>query len=157
MKAKLIDNISKILNDTFRGISGFLKGQLILMGITFVIISTGLLFMDMPLPFLIALGIAISDIIPIIGSGIVMIPWIVISFITGNTYNGAGLAIIYLVFIIARQILEPVIIGGKIGIRPLYTFFSSIIGSLIFGPLGFIIGPVIAIIINSIYKLKKFY
>ena len=62
---------------------------------------------------------------------------------------GINLAVIYVVLIIIRQIIEPRILGKAIGIKPLYTFMATILGSLLLGPIGMILGPLIAVVINS--------
>ena len=82
-------------------------------------------------------------------------PWSIISFILGNSYLGKGLAVIYIVLIITRQVLEPKILGKEIGVRPLYTFLATILGSIILGPVGLILGPLIAVVITSIIRTKK--
>ena len=141
--------ILKIIKDTGKGIKGYIKSQLILMLITFIILAISLTIIKAPMAILIALGISILDLLPIVGSGIIMIPWSIINFISGNNQMGIKLGIIYFVLIIIRQILEPRILGKEIGIRPLYTFLATILGSLILGPIGVILGPLIAVVINS--------
>ena len=145
----------QIIKDTGKGIRGYIKSQLILMLMTFGILSVGLKIIEVPMAILISLGIAILDILPIIGSGIVMVPWSIISFISGNNQMGKSLAIIYISLLIIRQILEPRILGKEIGVKPIYTFISTVMGSIILGPIGVIVGPLIAVIINSIIKIKK--
>jgi predicted PurR-regulated permease PerM len=156
MKKIFLDNLADVINDAVKGIVGFFKGQVILMLMTFTILATGLSVIGAPLPVLIAAGITLFDLLPIIGSGMIMIPWAVISLIAGDQKNAAEIAILYLFLTVSRQILEPVIVGKKIGVKPVYTLLSSITGSLLFGPPGLIIGPVIAVIISSIYKKRKF-
>lgn len=143
----------QIIKDTGKGIKGYIKSQLILMIITFIILSISLTIIDVPYSILISLGISILDILPIVGSGIVMVPWAIISFIVGNNQQGVNLAIVYAVLIIIRQIVEPRILGKEIGIRPLYTFIATILGSMILGPIGVILGPLIAVVINSVLKI----
>lgn len=145
----------QIIKDTGKGIKGYIKSQLILMIITFVILSISLTIIKAPYPILIAMGISILDILPILGSGIVMVPWSIISFIVGNNQMGINLAIVFAILVIIRQIIEPRILGKEIGIRPLHTFIATIFGSLILGPIGVIIGPLIAVIINSVLKIIK--
>ena len=68
---------------------------------------------------------------------------------------GINLAYIYVVVTITRQIIEPKITGDQIGIRPIYTFIATLIGSMIFGPIGVIAGPIIVVILKSLYEIKN--
>lgn len=152
---KLNQFITHVIKDTGKGLKGYIKSQLILLLITFGILSIGLTIIGNPHPILISLGISILDVLPVIGAGIIMIPWSIISFISGNNGAGINLAIIYIVLILARQILEPKIMGKEIGVRPIYTFASTILGSIFLGPMGVIIGPLIAVVISSVLRAKK--
>jgi predicted PurR-regulated permease PerM len=147
----------QIIKDTGKGVKGYLKAQLTLMFITFIILTIGLNMIDIKFYILIALIIAIIDILPAIGSGIVMIPWSLINFISGNGQFAKNLAILYVILLVIRQIIEPYILGKNIGIRPLYTFLATILGSIILGPIGIILGPLIAVIITSILRSKDNY
>ncbi|WP_406242480.1 AI-2E family transporter [Tissierella carlieri] len=149
------DFLKQIINDTGKGIKGYMKAQVTLMIITFIILVIGLTIIDAKHPILISAGIAILDIIPVLGAGIVMIPWAVINFIIGNKDMGADLATLYVILVILRQFIEPKIVGKEIGVRPLYTFIATILGSIILGPVGIILGPLAAVIISSIMKTKK--
>ena len=152
---RLMNLITQIIKDAGKGVKGYIQAQFILMLMTFVILSIGLTVIKVSNPILISIGISIIDILPIVGSGIIMIPWSIINFILGNKDMGINLAIIYIVLIIIRQIAEPQIMGKRIGVRPIYTFISTILGAMILGPVGVIIGPLIAVVINSIIKIKK--
>ncbi len=148
------DNINYILDlikETSIGIKGFLMGQLKLFILSFFIFSIGLYLIDAPYYILIGLIIAIVDVLPVVGSGIILIPWSIYSFISKNSSFGYKLILLYIIAMVIRQILEPRILGKSIGLRPLYTFVSTFIGSLIFGPIGVFVGPIIAIILNTIY------
>lgn len=149
------DFLKQIMNDTGKGIKGYMKAQVTLMIITFIILGIGLTIIDAKHPILISAGIAILDIIPVLGAGIVMIPWAIINFIIGNKDMGADLATLYVILVILRQFIEPKIVGKEIGVRPLYTFIATILGSIILGPIGIILGPLAAVIISSIMKTKK--
>ena len=152
---KYEDDLRKVYSDTKKGVKGYFKAQVTLMIMTFLIFSIGLVIIDVKYPLLIAFIISIVDILPVLGSGIVMIPWVIVSFLQGNSDFALGLALVYVIGTIIRQIIEPKITGDKIGIRPLYTFLSTILGSLIFGPIGIILGPIAAIIIKSIIDINK--
>lgn len=153
----IIGLLNQIIRDTGRGVKGYFRAQLTLMFITFIILVIGLNIIDIRFSVLIAIGIALVDILPIVGSGIVMIPWSLINFILGNSELGKGLAILYVILLVSRQFIEPYVLGKSIGVRPLYTFLATIIGSIILGPIGIIIGPLIAAVITSIFRLKNNY
>ena len=147
--------LNQILLDTGRGVKGYFKAQMTLMLITFITLLVGLNILDIRFTILIALGIALVDILPVVGSGIIMIPWSIISFIQGYNQIGKGIAILYVILLVSRQFIEPYILGKNIGVKPLYTFLATIIGSIVFGPIGILIGPLIAIVITSIFKVKN--
>lgn len=92
--------------------------------------------------------IACIDIIPVLGTGTIMIPWSVYSFVTGNIGMGIGLLIIYATITVIRQFIEPKLVAGQVGISPVVTIISMFIGIKIFGAIGIFILPFIVIIIN---------
>lgn len=152
----LFYELSIILKETGIGIKGYLKAQVKLMIISFFILTIGFWYIDIPLYILVALAIAIVDIIPVIGSGFIMIPWSIINYFLNNKNLALHIAIIYIILTIIRQILEPKIIGDSIGIRPIITFLSTTLGAIFLGPLGVMFGPIIAIFINAIYIRTRF-
>jgi len=99
--------------------------------------------------------ISLIDMIPLLGAGIVIIPWGIFSYFWVNRDLGTGIIILYVVLTISRQFFEPKILGNQIGIRPLYTFLITLLGSTIFGPIGLFLGPLIAIIINAVIKSRN--
>lgn len=149
--------LNQILLDTGKVVKGYFKAQLTLMFITFITLLIGLDIIDIKFSVLIALGIALVDILPVIGSGIVMIPWSLINFILGNNEIGKGIAILYVILLVSRQFIEPYVLGKSIGVRPLYTFLATIVGSIILGPIGIILGPLVAIVVTSIFRTKNNY
>jgi predicted PurR-regulated permease PerM len=150
----ILEVIKAILIDSFRGIKGYLKSRVIILGIVFIILTVGLTVIQTPTPILIAIFISVIDILPFIGAGIVMIPWGIVSYLFGNKETGVGILILYVVLTILKQFIEPKVLGDQIGIRPLYTFLTTVIGALIFGPIGLMLGPLIAVVINSIVKAR---
>ena len=94
---------------------------LIIMLMTFAEIAIGLLIIGKPHALLIAALIAVFDIFPIVGAGLILLPWTVITFIQGKVLQGIGMAILYVVVIIVRQIMEPRIVGRQVGLPPLVT------------------------------------
>ena len=150
-----IDYLREVLNMSSIGIKGYIKAQIKLMIITFLILSIGLYFIGIDKFILKAFGIAIVDIFPVLGSGIIMIPWAISFFVRNSINTGVYLILLYISLVIIRQIIEPKILGDSIGLRPIYTLAATILGSLFLGPFGVILGPIVAIILNSIYTINK--
>ena len=92
--------------------------------------------------------IACIDIIPVLGTGTVVLPWSVYSFVTGNIGMGIGLIVIYAVITVIRQFIEPKLVAGQVGISPVVTIIAMFIGIKIFGAVGIFILPLLVIIIN---------
>lgn len=103
---------------------------------------------ESPYIIIIAFIIALIDIIPVLGTGTVLIPWAVYSFITGKIGLGIGLLIIYAVILVVRQIIEPKLVAGQVGLPPIVTIIAMYIGTKTLGVLGFFILPFIVILIK---------
>ena len=92
--------------------------------------------------------IAVMDILPAIGTGLFLIPWALYSLITGQIGMGIGLIIIYVIIYIIRQIIEPKIVGGTVGLPGFATIMAMYIGARLFGAIGAILTPMLLIIIK---------
>lgn len=103
---------------------------------------------------LLALIVALIDLLPVLGTGTVLIPWGIILIATNNSFTGFGLLIIYIITVIVRNFLEPKIIGGQIGINPLFTLLAMFIGLRLLGFWGIIIMPVILIVTYEYFKTE---
>ncbi len=113
-----------------------IRSYAIIMSVTFVELSIGLSIINVPNAIFIALIIALFDIMPIFGTGGVMIPWTIISFIQGDIKLGVGLLIVYVFVTVVRNILEPKIVGSQLGLHPVVTLMCMFIGVNLFGVLG---------------------
>ncbi|QNU66777.1 sporulation integral membrane protein YtvI [Ruminiclostridium herbifermentans] len=139
-----------IKNDTFNALFGYFKAILILMGFTFLEVSVGLYILNVKYALVIALIVGLSEIIPIVGTGTVMVPWIIWNVFIGDMHLAFGLAIIYILGVLIRQIMEPKIIGSQIGLHPLVTLLSMYVGLEFFGVLGMFIGPMSLIVVKNL-------
>ncbi len=133
-------------------LGGYIKAQLTIMSIAFVVIFVGLSILKAKYAMLIALGIAALDALPLFGSGIVLIPWSIISFLSRDFKMGVGLLIIYLAIVLTRQMLESKIVSHNLGTNPLLTLMSMYIGYKIFSIGGMILGPIILVLVISFHK-----
>ena len=133
-------------------IFGYFKAQLIIMTVTFIVSTLGFIIINAEYAVLMGLIAAISDGIPLLGSSIVMIPWIIWNFITGNLRMALGLSSVYIFAIIVRQIIEPKIVSYQTGLHPLATLISMYLGLMIFGVIGLFIGPITMIFLKSLHS-----
>jgi predicted PurR-regulated permease PerM len=133
---------------------GFGKAQLILFGVNFVVITIGMIVTGLgwwsPL---IAIGISLLDLLPVIGSGIVFVPWAIIALIAKNPHMAICVGATYIAMVVLRMILDPIITGKNIGVSPWITLAASVGGLILFGGAGMIIGPVIAAVANVIFRV----
>ena len=96
----------------------------------------------------IAFIIAMIDIVPVLGTGTVLIPWAIYSFVTGSVPLGVGLIILYAVILVIRQIIEPRLVAGQVGLSPIVTILAMYVGTKLLGVLGFFILPFTVILIK---------
>lgn len=116
---KWVKQLSTHLRQIIRTLGGYLKAQLILILISFIISLIGLYIMDFAglnvgFPLLIALGIGFVDALPILGSGSAMVPWAIISSFNGDIKLGISIIVLWIIMSVIRQLIEPRIVSGKI-------------------------------------------
>ncbi|HEX2938200.1 MAG TPA: sporulation integral membrane protein YtvI [Ruminiclostridium sp.] len=141
LKSFFLNTVVKLLRAYFK-----------LMVITFIELLIGLLLLRVPNALILAAVIAVVDIMPVLGTGTVMIPWAIVEFLLGKTFLGAGLALVYAVITVVRNILEPRIVGNHIGLHPLVTLIAMVVGLKAVGVAGMVFFPVVIIIFKHLYE-----
>ena len=136
-----------------KALFGWLKAQFIILCCMFLVMLIGFTVLDIHYALLIALGIAVMDALPILGSGLVMIPWIGFQLFFGSMPMGIGLAVIYILLIFTRQSIEPRVVGGQIGLPPLWTMCAMYAGFRLFGLIGLFIGPLTLLLMYNVAKM----
>ena len=148
--------ITGVLFDLKKALFGFVKAQVTLISITGFIVIVGLLILRVEYAFTIGIITGIVDLLPLLGTGSVFIPWIIYLFIKGNYSLVIGLSILYAVVVIQRQIMEPKIVADNIGLDPLITLMAIFVGLQLLGVLGLIIGPVTVVILYALINANIF-
>jgi len=110
-----------------------IRSYILIMLLTFAELSLLFSVFRIPQAFLKAAIIAVFDVMPILGTGGIMIPWFVISFALGHTAQGLKLLIIYAIVTVVRNYVEPKIVGAQLGLHPIITLVSMFIGLRLFG------------------------
>lgn len=121
----------------------YLRAQFKLAGVTFLIVTAGLLLLKIRLAPLWALIIAVVDAVPLLGTGTVMLPWALVCLLQGDHVRAIGLLAIYTAAATTRSILEPRLVGKQMGIDPLLTLMALYLGYRLWGVLGMLLAPMV--------------
>lgn len=154
-------------NTTFEGARIFVSGTLwkmiksyiFIMILTFLELYIGLSILKVNFVLPISVIVAVLDIMPVLGTGGIIIPWAIVELILENYYLGIGLIVLYVVVTVIRNIIEPRIVGKQIGLNPIITITAMYAGLRLFSVAGIIIGPIVAITVkylNDEGKIKLF-
>lgn len=149
-----IEKTVKIKKTVNESIIGFLKGYFIIMLFTLLFMASGMKFLGVNNAIAISIIIALVDVLPVFGTGIILLPWGVFSLIANDIFLGIGLILIYVFYSVLRYFLEPRIIGKKVGVNPLISLFAMFLGLKLFGLIGLILAPVTVSVLLVLHKNK---
>lgn len=135
-----------------RAVGGYFKAQLKIEIWMYVLLGIGFAILNVKYAFIIAVGVAFLDFLPFFGTGTVLIPWAVIKFLSGDYKMVIGLLIIWGVGQLARQIIQPKIVGDSVGLSPIPTIVLLFVGYRLAGVVGMIIAVPIGIIVLNMYE-----
>ena len=136
-----------------KAIGGWFLAQLKLSGVTWGLLTLGLLILGVPYAPLWGSLIALVDALPVLGTGAVLIPWSLISFLEGNHPRGLGLLGLYVLVALTRSVLEPRLVGKQLGLDPLLTLACLYAGFRLMGVLGMIFAPLLAVTVRQFTPL----
>ncbi|MFJ8457991.1 sporulation integral membrane protein YtvI [Lysinibacillus xylanilyticus] len=131
---------------------GFIKAQFLVSICIFAIAFGTFYFLKTPFPLILALLLVILDFIPFLDSFMLLIPWAIYKAFTGDYVFVAVLVILTIVLFLVRRMIEPKVIGNKIGLSSLTTFIAMFIGYEIFGFFGILIGPLLVVVFLSLFN-----
>ncbi|HZG58461.1 sporulation integral membrane protein YtvI [Paenibacillus sp.] len=147
------DKIAEVLLNLRSAVFGFIRAQFMLSGLTFLIAFAGLLILDVRYALAISFLIVLVDILPVLGTGSVLVPWAAYSFFIGDPRLAIGLVVLFVLITVFRRIVEPKILGEQIGIGALPTLISLYVGYELIGAIGLILGPIVVIIYQAMVKV----
>lgn len=136
--------------NVIKGIVIYLKSQMKLISITFILVLIGLFLIGIDSAITIALIAAVLDLIPLLGISVLFIPWIVYQLIVGSYSTAIFLSIVYVVVAVVRQLLEPKITGQSLGVSAFTMLAVALISLSIFGVAGVILSPILLILIKAL-------
>lgn len=139
-------------NSVIQSLGGFFRSQLLIAGIAFVVMYLALVLYGQAYALLIAFILAIVDLLPLIGTIAVLLPWGLLAMLNGDIQKGIFLIGLGIGFFLLRRILEPKIVGSQTGLHPLVALVSIYVGLQISGVWGAILGPLVVMLVLSVYK-----
>lgn len=145
-----------VIRDLRTKIFGFLKSQIILMLLTAFVGLIGLVILQVEHAFTIALILGLLDLLPYFGPGLILIPWSIYSFLTGDLFMGFGQLILYTSTVVVRQFAEPKVLSTSMKLNPLAILVSLFAGLQLFGLIGLVIGPISLVLLISLYDAEVF-
>lgn len=147
-----LDKTKSITKNVFTALFGWMRAQLILTSITFSELLAGFLIIGIDNALLLAIIISLVDVLPVLGAGTVLIPWSIINLILGNAKLGLSTALLYVIILFVRQLIEPKVLGKQIGVHPLFTLAGMYIGLKLWKVPGMFIGPLAIVSLKYIFE-----
>ncbi|MBQ8625229.1 MAG: sporulation integral membrane protein YtvI [Agathobacter sp.] len=142
--------INVINNQALTSFFKMIVSYIIISVVCFIELIVGFYIIGIEEATFLALIIAIVDVLPVVGSGTVLIPWAILSLILGNPLQAIGLGLLFAVITVVRQILEPRVVGKQVGLYPLTTVAALFIGLQLMGGMGLIVAPLYVIICKKL-------
>ncbi len=153
--SNFFEKLILIEKEFIRDVKKYIGAQGILIFVTFLQVLLGLWFLKLPHPVVMSMITSFCDLLPVLGPAAILIPWAIYLLVTGGMKQGVGLIILFVIMSVVRYILEPIIVGKKLGLHPLLLFITMAAGLLLFGGIGVIFAPFILILIKIIVRTVK--
>ncbi len=148
----VISRYDMIRRSIIKSVGGYFKAQLKIEVWMYLLLVIGLSILRVDYVLLIALVIALLDLLPFFGTGTVMVPWAVIKIFSGDYKMAIGLLVIWGGGQLVRQLIQPKIVGDSIGVAPVPTLFLLFIGYKLAGVVGMIIAVPLGVLLNTMYQ-----
>ena len=148
------DNFSKAKKIITTSFKNLIKAYILIILVTFTEMFLGLSVLKLfgiykgSWVFFIAIITAIVDIFPVLGTGTILLPWSLYSFISGDIPMGIGILALYIFITVMRQFIEPKLVAGQLGLPPFVTIIGMYIGLKVFGIIGMFMVPLTIILIK---------
>ena len=153
---KAYKGYSTLKDATLLALGRYLRAQLLIASFIFLFSLVGLLIIRQEFALLLAFLFGLIDFVPLIGTAIVLVPWAIVNIIAGSVGRGIYLLAMSLSLFLLRRVIEPKVVGSQMGLSPLATIASIYIGMRLGGVLGLILGPIVAMVFVSLYKVGIF-
>ncbi len=147
-----MDCLQEFLRET---VWQYLRAYTIIMAITFVQLAIGLWLLRFDYVLPVAAVINLLDLLPLIGSGTVLVPWGIVLLAGGDAAGGAGLLLLFGIIAVVRNIVEPKVVGAQIGLHPIATITAMYAGLQIAGVAGMFAAPVFILLARRLREERR--
>ena len=147
--------LGRLTNDVVGGLLGFLRAEGILVSLTGLSTTAGLLLAGAPYAVLIGLTAGLLDMVPFMGPTVLLVPWAVGAVLIGHVSLAMRLLMVLACVAVVRQTVEPRLVGRGTGLHPLVVLFSLYIGIRLFGAAGVVVGPMTAVFMNALARARS--
>lgn len=167
-REKLAEKLDKILPASFKektlrlyrqtlgAVGGYFKAQFKIMGVIYVVLVIGLIILQVSYAWLIGFFIALLDMLPVFGTGTVLLPWAVIKLFSGSYQISIGMIALYALTFLIHQLLQPKMVGDSLGMDPFAALFFMYVGYRISSVFGMIIAIPIGMVLINLVKAGAF-
>ena len=143
--------LHKILSNVQKSGFIYLRTEALILFINWIVCSFAFFLIKNPYFFLLGMVIAVLDAMPVIGSGLFLVPWSIFEFLKQDYFAAAILITAYLISLFSREILEAKLLGKGMGLNPFLMLAAIYIGVELFGASGIFLGPIGAVLIRALF------
>lgn len=133
-----------------RAVIGWIMAQLKLTAVIGGLLAAAFWLLKIPRSFFWAAVIALMDALPVLGCGVVLVPWSLICLVRGQRLLSLGLLGTYALVWLVRSVLEPKLLGRELGLDPLVTLLAIYTGYRLLGLPGMLLAPLVAVILTKL-------
>ncbi len=156
MPASFKEKTLRLYRQTLGAVGGYFKAQFKIMGVIYVVLVIGLVILRIKYAWLIGFGIALLDMLPVFGTGTVLLPWAVIKLFSGNYQVAFGMIALYALTFLIHQLLQPKMVGDSLGMDPFAALFFMYVGYRVSSVFGMIIAIPIGMLLINLTKAGAF-
>lgn len=151
-----MEYFKEFLKKTGTNLKKYIKASLLIGLINFIILNLGLKIGGVSHFFLISVFITLFDLLPLVGSIIILAPWAIFSYVNDNDFLALILVLIIILNLILEQVIRPIVQGSSVGIKPIYSIIINIVCAVLLSPvLGLIVGSLISVVLGVILDMRK--
>lgn len=142
----------EIICGIIRYIATYIRAQIIIMSCIATVAALVLGISGIRQGVLWGILAGILDALPFVGTGVVLVPLAIVQIFAGNYVRAVVCVVLYVGCAFFRELLEPRLIGRRLGVSPIAVLLSLYVGIQLFGIWGIVKGPLGFVIIYQAYQ-----